>query len=123
LKTFDQISVHFQISDVFFESSQVFPKEFERKRNQKKSFESGKNYVDLLLKKQIDILFSIFAVPHIAVITDADCMPFTIIAFGALMAFVSVAWVRFWIEFFKFFALQSEVIQKAYYVRFILIQQ
>jgi len=41
------------------------------------------------------LTFAIFSVPHIPIIAGADCMPITIVAFGVLMACVSVAWVRF----------------------------
>ena len=39
--------------------------------------------------------FAIFSAPHISIITFADCTTSAVVAFGVLMASVSVAWVIF----------------------------
>ena len=58
-----------------------------------------KNHV--LLKERT---FAVFAVPLVSIITNADFIPSTIVAFGVLMA--SVSWVRF----------SKQIVQHIYYM-------
>jgi len=76
--------------------------QFKEKRKQKKSLQSGKNYRRHFCWRNKEIFYSvakltftIFSAPHIAIIAFANCTTSAVVAFGVLMARMSVAWVVF----------------------------